>query len=121
MSKAVYRLTRRGWKRVAYTPFSGRGYGGIALYGYPAGIAMADDAFGLLWESRGTLYVTRDGGSHWTAQPRWVRPEIDFGQSAAALPHGVGFALLAVGGSEHGRLLVTRDSGRTWHTIHRWR
>lgn len=121
MGKAVYRLNRGTWTRVAYTPFGPGGYGGISAYGYPLGIAMADDGFGLIWESRGTLYVTRDGGSHWTGLPRVARPEVDFGQSAAALPHGVGYVLLGLGGGERRRLLVTHDGGRTWHTAHRWR
>ncbi|HKC78079.1 MAG TPA: hypothetical protein VKB70_06810, partial [Gaiellaceae bacterium] len=57
--KAVYRQEASGWKRVAYTPFGSRkGYGGIGSYGYPIGIAGNDDGFGLIWESRGTLYVT---------------------------------------------------------------
>lgn len=125
--KAVYRLTANGWRRVAWTPFGppGHGYGGIALYGYPLGIAMADDGFGLIWESRGTLYVTHDGGSHWHGLPKIARPELDFGRSAAALPHGVGFVLLARGTEEPAprqkvRLLQTRDAGRTWHVVHRW-
>jgi photosystem II stability/assembly factor-like uncharacterized protein len=121
MSKAVYRLTLKGWKRVAYTPFGPGGYGGIAPYGYPVGMAMTDGGFGLIWESRGTLYDTRDGGSHWLGLPRVAQPEVDFGQSAAALPHGVGFVLLGRGGGERRRLVVTRDSGRTWHTAHTWR
>jgi hypothetical protein len=79
MGKAVYRLTTSGWKRVAYTPFGpGPGHGGISLYGYPLGIAMADDGFGLIWESRGTLYVTRNGGSHWIGLPRVARPDDRF-------------------------------------------
>jgi photosystem II stability/assembly factor-like uncharacterized protein len=121
MGKAVYRRTGGGWKRVAYTPFGERGYGGISAYGYPVGMAMADDGFGLIWEARGTAYVTRDGGSHWIGLEQVARPEIDFGQSAAALPGGVGFILLALGGGERRRLLVTRDGGHTWQTAHRWR
>jgi hypothetical protein len=121
MGKAVYRLTVHGWRRVAYTPFGDHGYGGISSYGYPVGMAVADDGFGLIWESRGTLYVTRDGGSHWTGLPAVARPEVDFGQSAAALPHGVAFVLLALGGSESRRLLVTRDGGHAWRVAYRWR
>jgi photosystem II stability/assembly factor-like uncharacterized protein len=123
MGKAVYRLGPGGWKRVAYTPFpgSGGGYGGIARAGYPLGMAMTDDGFGLIWEDRGTLYVTRDGGLQWVGLPRVARPEIDFGESAAALPHGVGFALLGLGGGERRRLVVTRDGGKTWRVAHRWR
>jgi hypothetical protein len=122
MGKSVYRLEASGWKRVAYTPGpAGHGYGGISSYGYPIGIAMARDGFGVIWESRGTLYVTRDGGSHWTALPKVARPEVDFGASAAALPHGVGYVLLSVGGSGVRRLIGTRDGGRTWYVVHRWR
>src|SRR5260370_13535143 len=102
--------TRRVYARAA-----GHGYGGISSYGYPIGIAMARDGFGVIWESRGTLYVTRDGGSHWIALPKVARPEEDFGASAAALPNGVGYVLLSVGGSGVRRLIGTRDGGHTWH------
>ena len=121
MGKAVYRLTPRGWRRVAWTQFGppGRGYGGISIYGYPLGIAMADDGFGLIWESRGTLYVTRDGARLWQGLPKIARPEVDFGVFGAALPDGVGFVLLMRGDAR--RLLETHDYGRTWHVVHRWR
>jgi photosystem II stability/assembly factor-like uncharacterized protein len=122
--KSVYRLTARGWKRVAYTPFAppvGKSYGGINVYGYPQGIAMARDGFGVIWESRGTLYVTRDGGSNWTGLPTVAQPEIDFGMAGYALPHGVGFVILAKGGSEMRRLLETTDAGRSWRVVHAWR
>jgi photosystem II stability/assembly factor-like uncharacterized protein len=121
MGKSVYRLDARGWTRVAYTPFTPRGgsYGGISAYGYPLGIAMAHDGFGVIWESRGTLYVTRDGGSHWTGLPNVARPEQDFGVSGAALAHGIGYVLLSIGGGST-RLIGTRDSGRSWHLVHRW-
>jgi photosystem II stability/assembly factor-like uncharacterized protein len=118
MGKSVYRLDGKGWTRVAYTPFVGQGYGGIDVFGYPLGIAMARDGFGVIWESRGTLYVTRDGGSHWTGLPKVARPEQDFGLSGAALPHGVGYVLL----SNSGRisLIETTDAGRSWHVVRHW-
>jgi photosystem II stability/assembly factor-like uncharacterized protein len=81
---------------------------------------MSDDGFGLLWESRGTLYVTRDGGFDWSALPRVAVPEVDFGQSAVALPHGVGFVVLARGGGLKRRLLMTMDAGRSWRVVHHW-
>ena len=122
--KSVYRLTSRGWRRVAYTPFApptGKAYGGIDVYGYPQGIAMATDGFGLIWESRGTLYVTRDSGSHWTGLPKVAQPEVDFGMSGYALPHGIGFVILASGGTEKRRLIETTDAGRSWRVVHVWR
>jgi len=121
--KYVYRLTARGWKRIAGTPFAppvGKTYGGIGSYGYVQGIAMADDGFGVIWESRGTLYVTRDGGHDWTGLPTVAQPEVDFGVQAIALPHGVAFALLANGGGEKRRLVETTDAGRSWRVVHVW-
>src|SRR6266545_1626553 len=82
--------------------------------------AFAVDGFGLLWESRGTLYVTRDGGDHWHAEPSVARPELDFGRGAAAFAGGRGLLLLGRGGSLPARLLSTGDSGRSWRLIHRW-
>jgi len=122
--KAVYRLGAQGWRRVAYTPFApptGRAYGGIDMYGYPQGLAMARDGFGLIWESRGTLYVTRDSGSRWTGLPKVARPEVDFGMSGVALRNGIGFVVLATGGTEKRRLLETTDAGRYWRVVHVWK
>jgi photosystem II stability/assembly factor-like uncharacterized protein len=96
-------------------------HGGLSGYGYPQGIALAQDGFGILWESRGTLYVTRDGGTHWTAEPHVARPEIDFGRGAAAFPGGHGLVLLGRGGGQLTRLLATHDYGRSWRIVHRWR
>jgi hypothetical protein len=122
--KAVYRDTARGWRRVACTWFGTscrRGNGGISSYGYPTGIAANDDGFGIIWESRGTLYVTRSGGRHWVGLPKLSLPEVDFGSWAYVLPHGgVGFALLFRGGGGAERLLETTDAGRTWRVVHRW-
>jgi photosystem II stability/assembly factor-like uncharacterized protein len=121
--KSIYRAVGGTWKRLAWTPFpgSGQGHGGISTYGYAEGLAMADDGFGVIWESRGTLWVTRDGGSDWIGLPKVAAPELDFGQSGAVLTHGVGFVLLARGGSMTRRLLETRDFGRTWELRRHWR
>jgi photosystem II stability/assembly factor-like uncharacterized protein len=126
-SKAVYRnLVDRGWVRVACTDFGdpkppcrSRERQGISSYGYPIGIAGAADGFALIWESRGTLYVTRDGGRNWTALAKLVHPELDFGSWAFTLPGGVGWALVGHGGGPW-RLLRTTDAGRGWHVVHRW-
>ena len=119
-AKAVYRGTRR----VAFTPLrSPHGSSGIAVYGYPAGITGTHGGFGIIWETRGTLYVTDDGGRHWHALPKVARPEIDFGEWADAdvYPYGTAFVLLSNGGSEKRRLLETTDAGHTWRVVHRWR
>jgi len=118
-AKAVY----RGKKRVAFTPLSSHGgYGGISTYGYPGGIAGDYDGFGLIWESRGTLYVTHDGGYHWHALPKVARPEVDVGAWADADvgPRRTAFVLLSIGDSQKRRLITTSDAGRTWRVVHRW-
>lgn len=128
--KVVYRNLARGWVSVACTGFAGGpypcgkqgSYGGISSYGYPLGIAGNSDGFGLIWESRGTLYSTSDGGRHWHPHPKVARPEIDFGSWAFVLPHGdVGWVVLQYGGTRARRLLETMDGGRTWRIVHRWR
>lgn len=121
--KTLYKASGGKWKRIAWTPRLGssKGHGGLSTYGYVVGLSMADDGFGLIWESRGTLWVTRDGGANWTDLTKIARPEIDFGHSGTVLPGGIGFVVLARGGGEVRRLIETRDSGRTWHTVHRWR
>jgi hypothetical protein len=64
--------------------------------------------------------VTRDGGTHWTAEPKVARPELDFGRGAAAFTGGRGFVLLGKGGGTSARLLATADYGRSWRLVHRW-
>jgi photosystem II stability/assembly factor-like uncharacterized protein len=97
----------------------GRSYGGISSYGYPIGIAGEGNGggFGLIWESRGTLYVSRDGGRRWHALPRISQPEVDFGVWASTLGDA-GYVLLER--NQHTRLIVTTDAGRTWRVVHRW-
>ena len=114
-AKAVY----RGAKRVAYTPLTGgHASGQISSYGYPQGIAGGYSGFGMIWESRGTLYITHDGGHHWYPKPKVAQPEIDFGQWADVAWTKLGFVLLER--NQHSRLLKTTDAGRTWHVVHRW-
>ena len=115
-AKGVY----RGKTRVAYTPAtSGKPAGGIGRYGYPVGIAGGNGKdFGIIWESRGTLYVSRDGGHRWHALPRISRPEVDFGVWASTLGDA-GYVLLER--NQRTRLITTTDAGRTWRVVHRWR
>jgi photosystem II stability/assembly factor-like uncharacterized protein len=107
--KWAYRTTDRGWRRC----------GALPIAGYALGIAMAPDGFGLVWESRGTVYVTRDRCAHWIGQGSVAVPEVDFGVSGAAVTGGVGWMLLTRNGAV--RLLQTTDHGRTWRSMHRWR
>jgi photosystem II stability/assembly factor-like uncharacterized protein len=118
--KAIFRTRDGGatWQAgaaaLAYPKLSG--HGGIGMYGYPEGLAFVRNGWGLLTEGRGTLYVTRDGGTHFHAKPKLVRPEIDFGGGAAVFPGGRGYVLI-----KRQRLIETRNFGRTWHVVRLWR
>jgi hypothetical protein len=119
--KAVWRLTPHGWKRLAWALLGPTlTIHGITAQGYAVGIAMAPDGFGVIWESRGPLLVTDNGGSRWLGLPKVGVPEVDFGVSGAAVRGGVAWVLLARG-NVHRRLLETADRGRTWRVVHRWR
>lgn len=94
--------------------------GGIGFMGSAAGIAFAPDGFGLMWEGRGTLLVTRDGGMTWKPHLRFAQPDIDWGFGASAFGNGTGFVLLQHGETTR-RLIETRDFGRSWHVVRSWR
>jgi photosystem II stability/assembly factor-like uncharacterized protein len=110
--KAVFQTSDSGrtWRRTA---------GRLSWSGYVSGAAFARDGFGLVWESRGTLYVTRDGGERWTPKTRLAMPELDFGAGAAAFSGGRGLVLLWRGNRSE-RLFATRNSGHSWQLVHRW-
>jgi photosystem II stability/assembly factor-like uncharacterized protein len=93
--------------------------GDLSWSGYVWGSSFARDGFGLVWESRGTLYVTRDGGDHWSAKPEIAAPEIDFGGGGSAFSGGRGIVFLGRG-DRSARLLATKDYGRTWRVVRRW-
>ena len=122
--KAVFRTRDAGhtWQKAASPEHLNHPQErGIPLAGYPAGIAFAPNGFGLLWESRGTLYVTRDGGKDWHPKPRLAVFDVDFGRGASAFADGISFVLLGHGGGPPTRLIVTHNFGRTWSVVRRWR
>lgn len=119
-NKAIYRTADGGrtWEAGAFTTI-GRERGGISSYGYPEGLAFASDGWGLLTEGRGTLYVTRDRGTHFRPEPHVARPETDFAGGAAAFRGGTGYVLLF--DNPNSRLIETHDYGRSWVVVRRWR
>jgi photosystem II stability/assembly factor-like uncharacterized protein len=108
----------RTWTRLLGVEIGGASRGGVSSYGYPLGIAFAANGVGLMWESRGTLYQTRDGGRRWTPLASVARPEVDFGLSASVVP-GRAFALLTRGSSVF-RLVATTRGYSGWRTVRVW-
>jgi photosystem II stability/assembly factor-like uncharacterized protein len=90
--------------------------GGLGGYGYPQGISFAADGTGILWESRGLLFRTRNGARTWSTADV-VKPELDFGSSATVVDDRIAYVLLERGAF---RLLRSADGGRTWSVVHRW-
>lgn len=97
---------------------------GISSGGYPLGLNFSRAGFGLLWEDRGVLYITRDDGRSW--QPTHVLfPDIDYGVSGAALSRSDAFLLrfgrhTRTNGPAEIDLLHTLDAGHSWSVTHRW-
>jgi len=122
-SKELFRTRDGGrtWQRLAHTAMTqGLVRGGISSLGYPAGMSFAANGFGLMWESRGTLYVTRDGGRSWKARSRFAAFDVDFGLGGAAFAGGTGYVLYSHDGVSY-RLIGTRDYGRTWRIVRSWK
>jgi photosystem II stability/assembly factor-like uncharacterized protein len=89
--------------------------------GYVVGLALSPYAsLAVALENRGTMWISRDRGSHWTPLPSVSRPELDWPVGASALPNGRAFVLLAAGGRCPCRLIATSDAGRSWRVVHRW-
>jgi photosystem II stability/assembly factor-like uncharacterized protein len=119
-AKAVYKTRDggRSWVRRAWAPMlQGRGYGGLGTGGYAQGIAIDHGGKGVLWESRGALAVTGDGGRHWR-YPGVTRYDVDFGMSAAVTSDGTYHVLLKTGWRY--RLIQGTDGGAHWRVVHRW-
>ena len=104
------------WRLRAAVAIGGPGGAGLDSYGYAQGIQFLSSGTGILWESRGVLLFTHSDGRAWRRAPV-VRPERDYGQSATVVSSRTFFALLT---GPHRRLVVTRDGGAHWRTVHRW-
>jgi photosystem II stability/assembly factor-like uncharacterized protein len=117
-AKAIYASSDggRNWRRLVDVPMTGQS-GGLVGYGYPQGISFTPQGYGLLWESRGFLFLTRDGGRHWQ-KLAVAEPEVDSGLSAVMLSKTRAFVLLTREGRY--RLLATTDGGRSWSVVQCW-
>lgn len=122
MDKAIFRTRDGGktWQAGAANLVSQRrgAHGGLGTYGYPNGLAFAKNGFGLVTESSGTLFITRDGGRSFHPDRKVDRPNVDYAAGAAAFSDGAAYVLLKAG--LPARLSETHDFGRTWRVVRRW-
>ncbi len=107
------------WKGVYRTDDGGQtwslAYGGGLSYGYPSDVSFLADGHGwLLFDFRGQVLQTVDGGAHWT--PNHVaRAEESSLVSVSFLSDSDGFGLWS--GSGGMKLIRTTDGGHSWTTV----
>jgi photosystem II stability/assembly factor-like uncharacterized protein len=90
--------------------------GNLPLFGYPVGISFLADGHGWLWEGRGWLLATTDGGEVWRKSPI-TQADTTAAQSTDLVDDLLGYALL------RGcvvRLVRTDNGGRSWTSVKRW-
>lgn len=107
---ATWRLVNRA------SPFAKAVGRGLCVCGYSAGIVMTAGGSGWLWMARGSFYATIDGGRSWRSLPIGS-PEVVEGRSASLPRSTAGYALFG----PRPTLRFTRDGGRTWSVVRRWR
>ena len=120
--KSIYRTDNAGetWKLILAVAASTAN--GLPRRGAPQGIAFAPSGFGVMWESFGSQYLTRDGGLHW--QP--LEPvEKENGLAGSATNRRLAL-LLAPVGQPVGllttiRLAETSPNRATLTTVRSWR
>jgi photosystem II stability/assembly factor-like uncharacterized protein len=121
--KAVFETRNGGrrWRLVTDAFFTriGRSRGGLSTGGYPYGMSFDPGGHGLLWQTRGHTYSTRDGGRHWRSL-RITSPDAIEGQAASVVSAAVRFLVVRNGRTGSFELLRLPRSGRA-HVVHRWK
>ena len=123
-SKAVYETVNGGawWRRLLNVWFEpGRVHtGGLSRYGYASGISFSAGGRGLLWEGRGSSYLTSDRGRSW--RPISVTsPDERVGLSGSFVSDRIAYLLVQDSGARLAfQLERTTDGGRTWHLVRSW-
>jgi len=125
-AKAIYQTRDGGahWSLVNQSDFKGSSRknvgSGLSVSGYVDGIEMSKTGCGWLWESRGSAFMTADGGRRWhvvklTAGYRREARSISFPTNE------LGLILIHDYRRREDRLNRTRNGGRSWDVIRRWR
>jgi photosystem II stability/assembly factor-like uncharacterized protein len=111
------------WTRLIDIHFQGsrpQFTGGLPGFGYPTGLSMTADGYGLLAMGRDFSWRTRDGGRHWRPLHSITRPDTreGFGVSQLSATSAVMFVF---SGGTGITLYRTTDSDRHWLIVRRWR
>jgi photosystem II stability/assembly factor-like uncharacterized protein len=123
--KALLRTRNRGksWSIISNIFIDGKNRGNqLGPGGYADGIDVIpghpNDAY--LWESRGSLLYTSDGGKRWGIS-RLVKPSEIEARGVSMLTPQNGFVLLQ--GMLHRDFILedTKDGGRIWNIIYSWK
>jgi photosystem II stability/assembly factor-like uncharacterized protein len=93
--------------------------GAICACGYPHGMSFGAAGFGVLWQSRGLSYRTRDGGRTWSPLPG-LEPEIVEAVAGDVVLPERAFVVVRDGRRSGYLLRRSDDAGRTWIVVHRW-
>jgi photosystem II stability/assembly factor-like uncharacterized protein len=92
---------------------------GLSGFGYLSGAAVLPDRFGLLWEARGGVLRTDDGGRRWQGLDV-AGPAADQALAACVLPPDAAYLVLYDSMTGGEALLHSVDRGRTWQSVVRW-
>jgi photosystem II stability/assembly factor-like uncharacterized protein len=119
--KTLFRTTDGGrrWTTMARTTFTQHGRGALPLSGYPGGLDFATARTGWVWELRGNLYATGDGGHTWCSLGI-TSPDVDESDSTSLLTSRIGFVLLRNANAGRYELRLTRDGGHTFGLVRTW-
>jgi hypothetical protein len=117
-AKALYATEDGGvtWQLRTRVGASGSTVGvGLGLSGYGLGIAFQPSGRGWLWEARGSVLTTRDGGRVWKTLPI-SSPEVVEARSLSFVSARVGYGVFVY----RPTIRATHDGGFSWTTLHSW-
>jgi photosystem II stability/assembly factor-like uncharacterized protein len=114
----VTRDAGRTWRRVYSTDTRGVFFDAIAFWDDQRGMALSDPV-----DSAFVLLETRDGGASWSRIPPASLPRVLPGEAAFAASGGSlvlggdGAMRIGTGGGGRGRVMLSRDYGRSWRVV----
>jgi photosystem II stability/assembly factor-like uncharacterized protein len=105
----------RRWRLV----MNDRGARTIGSSGYARGMDFLRSGLGIVWESRGHSYITRDAGRTWSALAL-TSPELVEISSASLVSERIALAVVRNGRRRRIELRRSSDGLRTWRVVRSW-